>query len=45
MIVNWRLEFKAGFVGAHKVYMRAIDQFPEAGDTGWKYKGTLTVGP
>ena len=44
-VMRWRLEFKAEFVGARNVYMRAIDQFPVNGDTGWKWKGTLAVVP
>ena len=43
-ILRLRLEFKPAFVGFHKVYMRARDLFWEQnGDTGWKWKGTLTI--
>ncbi|NLS76988.1 MAG: hypothetical protein GXY76_06990, partial [Chloroflexi bacterium] len=45
-IMYWRLAFKPGFAGAHRVYLRAVDRFPAAqGDTGWKGKAALTVGP
>ncbi len=45
-ITYWRLAFKPGFVGAHRVYLRAVDRFPGAqGDTGWRCKAALTVGP
>ncbi len=46
LIVRWRVAFDPDFAGTHKVYMRTLDQFPEAdGDTGWAYKGWLTVAP
>ena len=45
-IMRWRLEFKSAFAGRRGVYMRAIDLFPEAdGDTGWTWKGALTIQP
>ncbi|NLS75965.1 MAG: matrixin family metalloprotease [Chloroflexi bacterium] len=45
-IMHWRLEFKPGYAGKHRIYQRAIDLFPQAnGDTGWIYKGTLQVTP
>ena len=38
MGAKWCLQFKAAFLGRHKLYMRAVDILtPDyGGDTGWK---------
>ena len=42
-VMRWPVGVPARVRGLPRVYMRAIDQFPGAGgDTGWKWKGTLT---